>query len=107
MNRTDTKQILNLEKPDLRLTTNIDHEQTTTSSFNFLSLEQTKIKKTKKITTAANTKISEHNNRSVTDARIQPSSMEKSSTRHNMNTEEKHSRNTVAKPNRSGRAKKA
>jgi len=47
MNITDMKQILNLEKPDLRLTTNINHEQTTTNSFNFFSLEQTKIKNEK------------------------------------------------------------
>lgn len=53
-----------------------------------------KDKKTIKTTTTTTTKISEHNNRSVTDARLQPSSTEKSS-RHNTNTEEKHSRNTV------------
>jgi hypothetical protein len=56
--------------------------------------ETNKDKKTIKTTTTATTKISEHNNRSVTDARLQPSSTEKSS-RHNTNTEEKHSRNTV------------
>jgi len=50
--------------------------------------------KQKKTTTTTTTKISEYNNRSVTDARLQPSSTEKSS-RHNTNTEEKHSWNTV------------